>query len=117
MAMRVMGRQSRGGSMTWTLGCGLSMELDVGASILALDAFRARVTTIAGQTGHDTLIAGLFGGGRSGSGGRAFTTSVGSSGGRWFFCCVTFVYMAREQVASGELISAVLAFVWAVARV
>lgn len=93
----------------------------------------ARVGTVTWETGLDTLIASLLGGGRARCGGRALSAIARGCVGKRFFAGVAFVDMACEEVAgvavkgrnkqvetgvpSCELISTVLAFVWTIARV
>ena len=90
------------------------MKLDKGAADFALYAFgwtdvstelrrkRTRnlttgIAAVAGQTALDTLIAGLLAG--SGAGAASFSPAVGSKRSFIFFAGMTFVDMARKQVA------------------
>lgn len=93
----------------------------------------AWVATVTRETGLDTLVASLLGGGRAGCSGRALSATARGGVGRRFFVGVTFVNMASEKVArvavkrlneqvesgvpSCKLISTVLAFVRTIACV
>lgn len=83
-----------GEGMTWALGGGLAMELDVSASAFPLKTLGTWVGAIARKAGLDALVTGLFRGGRPGGSDSALA-AVGSGGGRWFFGCMAFVDMPR----------------------
>lgn len=96
--------------------CGLAMELDVCASILALHTFGARIASIARQAALNALITRLLAGCCSRKRCCALSSSVRSTRQR-LFARMALVYMSREQIASGKLITTVLAFVRSVTSV
>lgn len=108
-------RDGGAGIVAWADGCGLSVELDVGAATFSLDAFccledkvkrwnknkrNGRTTRIAAVTrerGLDTLVTCLFGGGGARGRGRAFPS--GALCREWLFIGMAFVDMSRKEIA------------------
>ena len=75
----------------------------------------AGVGAVAGKVCDHALVAGLLGGGGAGGRGGGFAPVVGGTGG--FLGRVALVYVPGEEIAPGELVSAVLTLVRPVAGV